>query len=199
LSIAGGAGALISTATDLTRFIHALFELELVSRESLNQMMRQDYGMVTFTYDGSTFYGHKGGIDNFGSWLVYLPEEKLAVAYTSNARVHPVADIVDGVLDIYRKKPFRIHTFESIALSPEVLDRYVGVYSPPDAPVKFSVMRENATLFIQMTGQSAAPLEATAENVFKVERTGIILKFNAAKGQMILKRRGREKVLTREN
>jgi hypothetical protein len=30
---------------------------------------------------GKTFYGHTGGGDNYGAWLAYLPEEKLAVAY----------------------------------------------------------------------------------------------------------------------
>ena len=38
MSIPGGAGALISTPTDLTKFMHALFDLKLVSRESLEKM-----------------------------------------------------------------------------------------------------------------------------------------------------------------
>jgi CubicO group peptidase (beta-lactamase class C family) len=40
LSIPGGAGALISTPTDPTKFIQALFDLKIVSQESLNQMMQ---------------------------------------------------------------------------------------------------------------------------------------------------------------
>jgi len=174
LSIPGGSGALISTPTDLIRFIQALFDLKLISQESLNQMMQNKFGMETFTYNGKTLYGYTGGIDNFGSWLVYLPEEKLAVAYTSNAKVYPVANIVDGVFDIYWNKPFTIPTFESIAISPEVLEKYVGVYSIPGAPVKFTVTRDDATLFVQMPGQSAVPLEATAQDKFKIESAGIV-------------------------
>ena len=133
---------LISTPGDMAKFIQALFDLKLISQESLNQMktMRdgEGLGMVTFTFAGKTFYGNTGGGDNYGSWLAYQPEEKLAVAYTTNAKVYPVKDIVSGVIDIYYGKPFEIPAFESIAVSPEVLDKYVGVYSSPDAPRKWT-------------------------------------------------------------
>jgi D-alanyl-D-alanine carboxypeptidase len=80
-----------------------------------------------------------------------------------------------------------------------VLDTYVGVYSIPGAPVKFTVTRDGAALFIQLTGQGALPLEPTAEDKFKVESAGIIFEFDAKKGQMTQKRGGRERVLTKEN
>jgi D-alanyl-D-alanine carboxypeptidase len=56
-------------------------------------------------------------MDGFRSMLVYLPEEKLAVAYTSNGVIYPAQDIVRGVLEIYQNKPFEIPTFESIGSS----------------------------------------------------------------------------------
>jgi D-alanyl-D-alanine carboxypeptidase len=199
LSIPGGAGALISTPADLARFIQALFDGKLVSQESLDQMMQNKLGMETFTYNGKTFYGHTGGIDNFGSWLVYLPEEKLAVAYTTNAKVYPVANIVDGIFNIYWNQPFTIPTFEAIDVSPEVLDKYVGVYSIPGAPMKFTVTRDSATLFVQMNGQSTIPLEPTAQDKFKIESAGIVMEFDIAKNQMLMIRNGRERVFTKEN
>ncbi len=197
LSIAGGAGALISTPTDLAAFIRGLFDLELVSQDSLDQMVQHSFGMETFTYNGATCYGHTGGIDNFGSWLAYDPREKLAVAYLSNAKVYPVADIVQGVFDIYWGDPFEIPSFESLAVSPEVLESYVGVYSNPEAPVQFVVTREDATLFLQMSGQSAVPLEATAMNRFEMANMGMALEFDATTGQMTLLRGGRGKVFTK--
>src|SRR5688572_29378255 len=129
---------LISTPGDMAKFIEALFDLKLISQQSLDQMktMRDDegLGMVTFTFAGKTFYGNTGGGDNYGSWLAYQPEEKLVVAYTTNAKVHPVKDIVSGVIDIYYGRPFAIPAFETIAVNPDVLDRYVGVYYTPGAP-----------------------------------------------------------------
>ena len=202
-SILFGSGAIVSTPNDLVKFVQALFDGKIVSKESLAAMktVRDGYGlgMETFTFTGKTFYGHTGGIDNFGAWLAYLPEEKLAVAYTSNAKVYPVAKIMDGIFDIYYNKPFQIPTFESIAISQEVLDKYVGIYSSVGVPVKYTVTREGETLFVQPTGQSALPVEATAADKFKIEPPGIIFEFDAAKNQMIVKRSGRERVFTKEN
>jgi CubicO group peptidase (beta-lactamase class C family) len=197
------AGAIVSTPADMARFIQALFDGKLVSQGSLKQMktMRdsEGFGMVTFTFAGKTFYGHTGGADNYGAWLAYEPEEKLAVAYTTNAKIYPVGNIVTGVVDIYYNRPFQIPAFESIAVNPDVLDRYVGVYSSPDAPAKATVTRDGATLFFQPPGESSGvPLEATAEDKFQIEGVAVFT-FDAAKNQMTVKRRRGERVFTKEN
>ena len=154
--------------------------------------------MGIFQFAGKTFYGHTGGADNYGAWLAYEPEEKLAVAYTTNAKVYPVGNIMSGVADIYYNKPFQIPALESIAVSPEVLDKYVGVYSSPEAPVKFTITTDGATLFFQPPGaQTAVPLEATAEDKFKIEGA-VVIEFDTAKNQMTIKRRGGERVFTKE-
>ena len=196
------AGAIVSTPGDMAKFIHALFDAKIVAKKSLDQMktMRdgEGFGMEPFTFAGRTFYGHTGGGDNYGAWLAYEPEEKLAVAYTTNAKIYPVKNIVSGVIDIYYNKPFQIPSLESIAVSLEVLDTYVGVYSSPDAPVKFTITREGSTLFFQPPGaQSPAPLEATAEDKFQIEGA-VAIEFDAAKNQMTVKRRGGERAFTKE-
>ncbi|HSK70262.1 MAG TPA: serine hydrolase domain-containing protein [Pyrinomonadaceae bacterium] len=198
LSIPGGAGALISTPTDLAKFIHALFELKLVSQESLDKMKTEKMGMFPFPLGEKTLYGHTGGIDGFSSMLAYLPEEKLTIAYSSNGRVYPPNDILIGVFDVYYNKPFTIPTFETVAVSEADLEKYVGVYASEKFPLKITVTREGATLSAQATGQSAFPLEATAKNAFKFERAGIVLEFDAEKSQMTLKQGGRETVYTKE-
>jgi CubicO group peptidase (beta-lactamase class C family) len=197
-SIPGGAGAIISTPNDLVRFIQAMFAGKIVSKESLASMMQNKLGMDTFQFAGKTFYGHTGAIDYFGASLVYLPEENLAVAYTANARVYPVANIVSGVFDIYYNKPFEIPAFETINVSPEVLDKYVGVYSTPQAPFKLTITREGLALLAQPTGQSTFPLEATAQDKFKIESRGIVFEFDAAKNQVTFKRGGQEFIFTKE-
>ena len=205
-SILFSAGAIVSTPSDLAKFIEALFEGKIVSKESLDLMKTmtdgEGMGMVTFVFAGKTFYGHTGGADNYGAWLAYLPEEKLAVAYATNAKVYPVKDIVSGVVDIYYNKPFEVPTFESIAVSTEVLDKYVGVYSTTGAPVKFTISREGSTLYAQPPGaQNPVPLEATAQDKFKIDNgtaTGIVIEFDVAKNQMTIKRNGGERVFTKE-
>jgi D-alanyl-D-alanine carboxypeptidase len=142
--------------------------------------------------------GTGGSIDGFRSILVYLPEEKLAVSYISNGTVYPPNGIVLGFFDIYRNRPFTIPTFESVAVSAEVLEKYVGVYSSPDVPLKITVTRKGTELTAQATGQSSFPLEATAQDKFKYDPSGIVIEFDAAKNQMIIKQRGRDTVFTKE-
>jgi CubicO group peptidase (beta-lactamase class C family) len=202
MSIPAGAGAIISTPSDLTKFIQALFDLKLVSQASLDRMKtfkdRYGFGMMPFPLNDKTVIGHGGGIDGFNAMLFYLPEEKLAVAYTSNGKAYPPNSVIVGAMDIYWGKPFTIPTFETVNVSAEVLDKYVGVYASPDFPLKVTVTREGTTLKAQATGQSAFPLDATAPDKFKFDGAGIVLEFDAAKNQMTLKQGGRETVFTKE-
>lgn len=183
---------IVSTPGDMAKFVEALFELKLISQESLNQMktIRDDegLGLVIFKYADRTFYGHNGGGDNYGSWLMYLPEEELAISYATNAKVHPVKDIIGGIADIYFNRPFKIPDFKSLAVSPEILDKYVGVYSSPNAPKKWTVTREGGTLLVQPGSEGAAAVEATADDKFQLFNGIVTFEFDASKSQMTLKR-----------
>jgi CubicO group peptidase (beta-lactamase class C family) len=200
-SVTGAAGSIVATPTDMTKFIQAVFDLKLVSAASLKQMttMRdgEGMGMEPFSSAGKTGYGHTGGSSSAGAWLAYYPEEKLALAYTTNMKIYPVPNIVSGVLDIYWNRPFQIPTFEAVEVSPDVLDRYVGVYSTPGAPMKLTITRRGNTLYFQPPGESAVPLEATAQDKFKID-PGVFFEFDAAKGQMTIKRPGGERVFTKD-
>ena len=203
-SVLFGGGSIISTTSDLGKFIHALFDLKLISQEHLNLMKTvhdgDEFGMMEpFTYGGKTFYGHTGGADNYASWLMYHPEDKLAVAYSSNAKVYPVGDIIKGVVEICYNRAFQIPSLESVALSAEILDRYVGTYVAQDAPVKATITREGTTLYFRPpNSQNTAPIEATAENKFKIDAAKATFEFDPAKKEMIVKRPQGERTFTRE-
>ena len=78
----------------------------------------------------------------------------------------------------------------------------MGVYSSPEAPVKFTITREGATLYAQPPGaQIGVPLEATAQDKFKIDNgtvTGIVIEFDSAKNEMTIKRDGGKRVFTKE-
>ena len=86
-SVTAGAGSIVSTPTDMVKFIEALLDGKLVSQDSLKRMttMRDNegMGMEAFSFAGKTCYGHTGGSANSGAWLAYCPEEKLGLAYTT--------------------------------------------------------------------------------------------------------------------
>jgi hypothetical protein len=159
---------------------------------------RVRFGNNPVSNGGQNLLWSRGRIDGFSSRVIYHPEEKLALAYSINGKGYPTTKIVEGVLDIYQNKPFQIPAFETVAISPEVLDKYVGVYSTPQVPFKLTITREGLTLLAQPTGQSTFLLEATAQDKFKIESRGIVFEFDAAKNQVIFKRGSQEIVFTKE-
>lgn len=199
MTIPAGAGAIVSTSDDLTRFIESLFSLKLVSGNSLDQMktMTDGYGMGMFQipFYEKIAYGHNGGIDGFGSNLAYFPEDHLSVAYCTNGQVYPMNNILIGVLSIYYNKPYSIPTF---SLKPEDLDKYLGVYSSTQIPLKITMTKNGATLFSQATGQSSFPLDEAGKDKFKFDPAGIIMEFNPLKNEMTLKQGGETVVFTKE-
>ena len=110
-------------------------------------------GILQFPLDDKKLYGHNGGIDGFSSMLVYLPEEKLSVAYISNGTVYSVNNILLAAFAVYYNKPFTIPTFKPLELSAEELEKFAGVYASPSIPIKITVSVKDKKLFAQATGQ----------------------------------------------
>lgn len=200
LSVPAGAGAIMSTPGEMAKFIQALFDHKLVSKASLEMMITmqdgEGMGMEPFSFAGKTLYGHTGGSNSSGSWLAYEPEEQLALAYTTNAKIYPVADIVAAVFDIYWNRPYQVPTFEALVVSPEILDKYVGVYVVAGTPARMTVTRSGSTLSIE-NGGNTIPLEATAPDTFNLA-PGVTVSFDISKKQMTIKRPQGERVFTRE-
>jgi D-alanyl-D-alanine carboxypeptidase len=104
MGLLGAAGGLVSTPTDLNKFIEAVYNNKFFKARQLKRMqeIRDGYGMGTyqFTFGEHVGYGHPGSIDGFSSVLEYFPDDKIAISYCSNGTVTPVKDIVNGVLSI---------------------------------------------------------------------------------------------------
>lgn len=202
MSIPGGAGAIISTPTDLTRFIQALFSLKLVSQSSLNQMKTMTdgigMGMFQFPFNEKKAYGHNGGIDGFGSNVAYFPEDSLAVSYCTNGMVYPLNDILTGILSICFNKKYSIPTFKTITLKTEDLDKYLGVYSSTQIPIKLTITKNTNVLVAQGEGQPSFYLEPTEMDKFKFDPAGVKMEFNPTKNEMTLKQGGGSFLFTKE-
>lgn len=202
MSVSGGAGAIVSTPTDLTKFIAGLFDGKLVSQNSLASMktMTDGYGLGMFQipFGEKKFFGHNGGIDGFNSMLGYQPEDKLAVAYISNGTVYSVNDIMIAALTVSYNKPFEVPSFKPLTLSAADLDKFTGVYATEAFPLKITFIVKNNKLYGQATGQRELPFEATDKNKFSFEPAGIFIEFDAEKSTMTLKQGGRDIVFTKE-
>ena len=109
MSVLGGAGALVSTPSDLTRFIEALYAHKLMKQRYLPKMqnIQDGYGMGMFQFKlgDRTAYGHPGGIDGFNSVLEYFPDDEIALCICSNGLVGQINDLVTAVMNIVFNDP----------------------------------------------------------------------------------------------
>ena len=203
MSIPMGAGAVVSNPTDLNKFYNSLFDGKVVSNNSLNQMkkMVDNFGMGLFQipfYDKKAF-GHNGGIDGFRSNIGYFPDDKVSIAFTSNAMAMNMNDILIGALSIFFGKEYTLPEFKPILeLSTTDLDIYLGTYSSPDFPLKVTITKNDNVLIGQASGQSSFPLEAYEPDKFKFDQAGLKLEFQTKENIMILKQGGSEHILTKE-
>lgn len=121
MSIPGGAGAVVSTSPELTQFISALFNGELVSQESLNKMTTIEdglgMGLIKIPFYDTFAYGHNGGIDGFQSNISYFPKEDVTFAFTGNGLDYSMNDILIGTWSIYFGRDFEIPDFDQTTIT----------------------------------------------------------------------------------
>jgi D-alanyl-D-alanine carboxypeptidase len=202
MSIPAGAGAIISTPSDLTKFAEALFSGKLISLKSVDQMKttKEGYGMGLFEmpFNNKKAYGHNGGIDGFVSVLGYFPEDKISYALTCNGLNFNTEDIITTLLSAAFNEKYTVPDLTTIKLSTADLDQYLGVYASQDIPLKITVSKEGDTLLAQATGQGAFALDATAKDTFTFAQAGIEMEFNPAQKSFVLKQGGAEYQFTKE-
>jgi CubicO group peptidase (beta-lactamase class C family) len=187
MSIPGGAGALVSTPSDLAKFAECLFNGKLISQASINQMttMYDDYGMGIFTmpFNNKKGFGHTGSIDGFTSILSYFPDEKLAIAYITNGGAYSINDVTTGALSICFNQPFKLPSFQTFTLKPEQLDKYLGTYTCPKSPLKVTIIKSGNTLIAQYEGVKEFALDPVGVDQFLCGNRETTVFFNADRNE----------------
>jgi len=188
LSVAGGAGGIVSTTVEMLKFINALAAHKLISQNSLQQMTApfsekfpdSHKGIALFTLRGinKKAISKQGGIDAFTSNIVYVPEDKFALALTINGNNYPMSRIFWNVMDIYYNRPVEIPSFKRVELPAETLSQYEGIFDLKGTGVKITVKKDKTGLSAQATGQDSFSLEAISEAAFTNEASGIIIEFS---------------------
>lgn len=194
MSIPMGAGAIVSTPSDLTKFADALFSGKLVSPQDLELMetVKDHYGMGLFKvpFNNLFGYGHTGGIDGFSSVMYHFAEGNVSIAMTSNGTNFDNNQIAIALLSAVYSKPYEIPNFKTFEVTSAELDHYLGVYSSKQIPLKITITKNDKILVAQATGQPSFALEATEKDKFKFELAHVVLEFNPADKTMILKQGG---------
>jgi hypothetical protein len=140
-------------------------------------------GVVVFTLGrglDKEAYSHRGGIDAFHSNLVYLPEDRVALALTFNGQNYPMGKVFWSVLESYYGRPVAVPSFAPVALSPATLERYRGTYTFKDIGMGMTIESERSGLRAQATGQDEFALQPISETMFSHPASGILIEFKKA-------------------
>ncbi|MBW1295074.1 serine hydrolase domain-containing protein [Aquimarina litoralis] len=195
MSVPIGAGAIVSTPTELNVFYENLFSGRLVTKISLDKMMDISKGMG-IGLSGETFfnkqaYGHNGGIDGFQSLTLYLPEEKIGVSYIGNGVVMSPNNFINNVLDSYYNNNYQLPKFEkALKFTTEELDQYLGVYISESFPFQITISKDDTVLIADAKDGPTFPLKGYSNNKFISDRAGAALFFYPAKDKMVLELNG---------
>ncbi len=150
MSVPMGAGAIVSTPSDLTMFMEALFSGEIISKKSLDLMttIKDNYGMgiSRFTISDRQSFGHSGSIDGFTSLALYFSKEKLGVAITSNGDIDSKNEILSEALSYYFNDVF-------VEVSKADLKKYAGVYTAIDDKSNVFSFSQNKNSLILEVGE----------------------------------------------
>lgn len=197
-----GAGAIISTPSDLTKFADALFGGKLLKPESLEIMksVKEGYGIGLFQipFYKNMGYGHTGGIDGFSSVYSHFADDKISYALITNGTKLNINDVSIAVLSAIYDQPYDIPVFTTYNLASEDIDQYLGVYASKEIPFKITFTKDGNALIAQGTGQPTFSLEATEKDKFKFDQAGAEFEFNSIDKTMILFQGGRQIKFTKE-
>ena len=168
-----GAGALLSTASDLLLFIDANFDDDNAALESLRQRAAaadSSFGWIRETHDdGDTIFWHNGGTGGYASFLAVRPEQGTGVVILSaSTEAGRITEL--GLAQI---------TGDAPAPEPTDLAPYVGAFELAPG-FNLSIFEKDGRLYGQATGQGAFPLKKSGENEFSFATAGIRIEFNGS-------------------
>lgn len=197
-----GAGAIVSTASELAIFYDALFLGKLVSETSLTQMTDVSGGMGMGLgggdIDGRKGFGHQGGIDGFQSMAIHLQKESISVAYVSNGVNISIIEIIKNALGIYFNPDYELPSFKAFKMNLDDLKKYVGEYISDTAPFTLIIYEKEGKLFGGPAGNNDSVLTPTKPDQFKLESEGVTLDFKPNENSVKLSQGGHVFLFSKE-
>lgn len=128
LSAAWTAGAMYSTSENMTRWYQLLFEGQVISQASLEQMLsftqQSGYGyglgLVKYSVNGRILWGHDGAIPGYTSSMLYDTTMKMSITVLINQFPENAFIVSTALLNTVISQPIWINNNKRV-----VLDRYL--------------------------------------------------------------------------
>lgn len=130
------AGAMVSTTEDLSKLMSALFNGQLVSKNSLDNMKNTSlqtaigYGLFRTPFYDKNGFGHTGRIDEFRAATVYFTGDNLSISILANGTSIKLNDIVIGIASKYYGTKYKrpdLTAYQSVNAPDTQI--YTGIYS----------------------------------------------------------------------
>ncbi len=168
-----GAGALLSTADNLLRFIHHNVNSSDLKNSIAEIQQRQDQGPtalgwhVTEVDDGEPMLWHNGGTGGYTSFLAVRPDTGTGIVILATSTAYD--DVTNlGMAEI---------TGQPRAAGLSNADSYVGAYKLAGEFI-LTIYSQNEHLYGQATGQGPFPLKHESGDAFSFEASGIEIQFH---------------------
>lgn len=191
----GGAGGIVSNPSDLVIFLDALFQGNLISKQSFSIMttIKDEYGsgVLSTKKDGMTIFAHNGTIDFFRSMYVYIPEQDIAIALNTNALNYGLMPIMFNTIAAINGEDIDMpSSSEEIILTNAELKQYEGIYKSEELPFNLVFETDGKVLKGAPEGSELKILKSTNKNEFALEDFGVILNFNLKTKTLLFKQAG---------
>ena len=188
-----GSGGLLSTPSEVNRFISALFMGKIISPESLELMLNienDEYGLgiETFMLGSLKAFRHTGRIDNYISDYWYFPNEQLGLVTLANATNINTDMVQVAMLQFAFGNAPTSKNYNHID-DMETADflKIKGTYFYPDQSISVTISSDGNSLIFQdsRAGQMYVPFAYLGNNKFEYE--DIFLTFDPDKQQLTQK------------
>ena len=169
LDALAGTGAMRSTANDMLRYLKANMGIDrqpLTEAMKLAQAPRSDVNMnrrigLAWMTNGSGIVWHDGQTGGYQSFIGFAADWRHGVVILSNTAV----DIDDLGFTTLNPRAGLLPTTREMVLSGAALDEVVGTYKLDDK-ILLKIFRVDSRLFVQVSGQGAIPIFASAPDEF---------------------------------
>ncbi|GGJ28070.1 serine hydrolase domain-containing protein [Deinococcus roseus] len=192
VEIAGPAGGLYATASELARWLPDLFAGKILNAESIKAFSSPQvntgaplpgfeaygYGVGMGKLFGHPVVSHGGNINGFNAMMAYFPEEKLSIAVLSNLDGISSQDVMVDLARAYFEVPYTLPQNRTFISVPEnVLSTYTGTYRTdlPALQLKFRVVK--GQLQLEIPEQGIFTLLPETENRFYLSALDVTLTF----------------------
>ena len=185
-----GDGMVNSTTEDLLKWDRALYTNKLINLKDREQIFNSvitkvstdtNYGFgwaVNKTKKYGKIANHSGGWAGYVTFIERQMDNDKTIIILQNNSTGLTNLPIRNVRKVLYNEPLEKDSLNPISLTSEELDKYLGVYSNDEIALKITIFKKGIILMAQGEGQSAFPLDAYENNLFK---------FDAAQIKMIFK------------